>query len=335
MTGPSTARTAAAAVAGLLLVAGCGSSQQAPATSAPSASATSTPSATPTPSKTPSPSKTASASAHVRAPHALSVPIAKVLVVIEENHSLDQMRAGMPYLAHLSETYGYATDWRALTHPSEPNYLAIAGGSTFGVTDDASPAINAGKVGRAESVFDQALHAGRTAGTYAQSMPVPCDTDSRPQGAGRAYAVRHNPWVYFEAGRAGCRAHDRDTATFAAAARADALPNVGFLIPDLDHDAHDGTLAEADAYLQQQLGPVLASPDFRTGRLAVVVTADEDDKHSGNRVLTSVLSTRLHHKVVATPLDHYSLTRFIDEVLGQPPLGQAKHAPDMRAAFGL
>ncbi|MBV9831530.1 MAG: hypothetical protein JOZ82_08015 [Marmoricola sp.] len=126
-----------------------------------------------------------------------------------------------------------------------------------------------------------------------------------------------------------------DTTGFAPAARADALPNVEFLVPALDHDAHDGTLGQADAWLRQELGPVLASQDFRTGRLVVVVTADEDDTHSGNRVLTSVLSPRLHHKVVATPLDHYSLTRFIDEVIGQPPLGQARQAPDLRAAFGL
>src|SRR3978361_1359069 len=80
----------------------------------------------------------------------------KVLVVIEENHSLAQMRAGMPFLARQSSKYGYATHWKALTHPSEPNYLAIVGGSTFGVTDDETPQVNAGKVGAAPAVFDPA-----------------------------------------------------------------------------------------------------------------------------------------------------------------------------------
>ena len=188
-------------------------------------------------------------------------------------------------------------------------------------------------MGRAPSVFDQALRAHKTADTYVQSMPHPCDT--APLGPARTYAAPTNPWVYFEAGHAGCRRHDQGMSGFTAAARADMLPNVGFLIPNLAHDAHDGTLRQADAWLRQQLGPVLASQDFRTGRLVIVVTADEDNNRSGNRVLTSVLSPRLHHKVVRSLLDHYSLTRFIDRVIGQPPLAHAAKAPDLRRAFGL
>lgn len=262
---------------------------------------------------------------------------AKVLVVIEENHSLAQMRAGMPFLAGLSEEYGYATHWTALAHPSEPNYLAIAGGSTFGVTTDEPPSINAAKVGDAPSVFGQALAAGKSAGTYAESMPDNCALTNAtdPATAEVRYAVRHNPWTYFVQDRAGCLEDDADTTSFAADARHDALPDVAFLIPDLVHDAHSASLADADAWLEAQLAPVLASDDFVSGRLAVVVTADEDDEHSGNTVLTSVLSTRLHHVVVDTPLTHYSLTRFIGDVLGQTPLGQGRGAPDLAAAFGF
>jgi acid phosphatase len=252
------------------------------------------------------------------------------LVVVEENHSLDQMRSGMPYLAGLSERYGYATNWRALAHPSEPNYLALAGGSTFGVTDDAPPSTNAARVGSSPSVFTQALNAGKTAGTYAESMPAPCAaTDSYP------YAVRHNPWTYFSGERSECALFDRASDTFVDDARADRLPDIGFLIPNLQHDAHDGSLAAADAWLHTQLTPVLASKDFTSGNLAVVVTADEDDRQSDNRVLTSVLTPSLDHHVVGSALTHYSLTRFIDQVLGVPALGEAANAPDMRAAFGL
>jgi acid phosphatase len=262
---------------------------------------------------------------------------AKVLVVIEENHSLSEMRSGMPYLARLSRTYGYATHWSALRHPSEPNYLAIAGGSTFGVTDDDAPAANASKVAAARSVFGQALARHKTARTYADSMTGTCeltnDTGTAQEPGG--YAVRHNPWTYFPTERAACRRHDTDATRFVSDARHDALPDVGFLIPDLVHDAHDASLARADSWLHAELPAVLASKDFRTGRLVVVVTADEDDKHHGNVVLTSVLSARIHHRVVRRRLDHYSLTRFIDHVIGARPLRNARGAPDMRKAFGL
>lgn len=258
----------------------------------------------------------------------------KVLVVIEENHSYAQMRDGMPFLAKLSDTYGYATHWSAITHPSAPNYLAIAGGTTFGVTDDAAPAANEAAIGSATSVFDQAIQAGKSAGTYAESMPENCHVHDFPDGE-PTYAVRHNPWVYFPSGRDDCLAADQALPQFAKDATDNALPNVGFLIPNLDHDAHDGSLSTADHWLEQQLAPVLSSDDFTSGNLVVVVTADEDDKSSGNTVLTSVLSPAVSHKVVDTPLTHYSLTRFIAQVLGVTPLHKGVDAPDMKAAFGL
>jgi acid phosphatase len=234
----------------------------------------------------------------------------------------------------LSDRYGYATRWRAITHPSEPNYLAIVGGSTFGITDDDPPSAHYARIGSARSVFDQALAAGRTAGVYAEGMPDPCLPVDYPSAA-PLYAARHNPWVFFRAGRTGCRAHDRGLSTFAADAAADRLPDVGLLVPDLQHDAHDASLAAADSWLRTRLQPVLASDDFTTGRLVVVVTADEDDGHSGELVLTSVLNRRLSGVVVDTPLDHYSLTRYIDEVLRVAPLRAAADAPDLKGAFGL
>ncbi|KQY56986.1 hypothetical protein ASD30_12010 [Nocardioides sp. Root140] len=268
---------------------------------------------------------------------AVSAPVTKVLVVIEENHTLDQMHAGMPYLASLADQYGYATHWRARAHPSEPNYLAIVGGSTFGVTDDATPSVNARRVGQAQSIFGQALAAGKSAHTYAESMPENCHQWDHPEkSVGKpSYAARHNPWVYFTAERAQCLEDDTDLSTFAADAASDTLPDIGLLIPDLTHDAHDASLTEADAWLERQLAPVLAGDDFRSGRLAVVVTADEDDRLQDNTVLTAVLHVGLTHKVVDTPLTHYSLTRFMAEVIGVEPLGEGRGAPDMRAAFGL
>jgi acid phosphatase len=327
------------------LSAACGSAGPTPSSGGPasrtagvSPAPTPTPTPTPTPSPTrrpqptpkPAPSSTSSERAAPRSP-------TKILVVIEENHTLAQMRSGMPYVASLAQRYGYATRWRALTHPSEPNYLAIAGGSTYGVTDDRAPSANAAKVGRAHSVFGQALSVGKTAKTYADAMPDACHVwDSPDRSVGKpTYAVRHNPWVYFTAERAQCRKYDVPVAALARDARRGTLPNVGLLVPDLTHDAHDGSLHAADAWLRTQLAPVLAGPDFTRGRLVVVITADEDDKSGNNTVLTAVLHPRLRHKVVRTPLTHYSLTRFIGQVLRVTPLGQGRTAPDMRAAFGL
>ncbi len=293
--------------------------------------------AAPTPAGTVNrPADGAAIGAGAAAPRSWTMPRhpTKVLVVVVENHSYAQMRAKMPYLTTLSRRYGYARDWRAVRHPSLPNYLAIFGGSTFGVTDDRSPRRQTQHIGGSRSIFDQALAAHKTAATYAESMPGSCYGSTYPMHAPR-YAVRHNPWAYFAAGRAGCRRHDLPLSQMAAAVRRNKLPNVGLVVPNLCHDAHDCPLAEADRFLQRTLTPVLHSLDFRHGRLVVVVTADEDDGKSGNRVLTSVITNRIHGKVVTARLTHYSLTRFMAGVLGVRPARHAATAPRMGTRFGL
>ena len=64
-------------------------------------------------------------------------PVTNLRVVVVENHSLREMRGQMPATFALAREYGFATRYRALTHPSLPNYLVLAGGSTFGVTETA------------------------------------------------------------------------------------------------------------------------------------------------------------------------------------------------------
>ena len=272
---------------------------------------------------TPSHAQTPAAAARAQAP----VPVTKLLVFVEENHSLDQMRSGMPYTAGLAEQYGYATDYHAIRHPSLPNYIAVAAGQTLDVHDDALPARHR-LAGR--SVFGQALRHGRTAATYAESMPSACGRTNKG-----AYAARHNPWTYFTSEHTGCAAHDLGMRALATAARTGRLPNVGLVVPNLDHDAHDGSLATADAWFRTQMQKVFAGPDWKSGRLAVVLTADEDDHTQGNKVLTVVIHPSQVHHVVGTRLTHYSLTRLYDEVAHLPYLANAATAPSMAEAFGL
>ena len=259
---------------------------------------------------------------------AASAPkVTKLLVFVEENHSLSQMKRGMPYTFGLAKKYGYATNYVAMTHPSLPNYIAIASGRTYGIHDDRDPSAHR-LSGR--SVFGQALAKHRSAATYAQSMPRTCATT--PSGP---YGVKHNPWAYFVDERRGCRAHDLPMTQFGGDVSAGRLPRVGMVIPDLNHDAHDGTLKSADAWFKSAMSKVFAGRDWRSGHLAVVLTADEDDRAHGNRVLTVVIHRSQRHHVVTQRLNHYSLTRLYDEAAGLPYLHGARTATSMARAFGL
>jgi phosphatidylinositol-3-phosphatase len=254
--------------------------------------------------------------------------ITKVLTFVVENHSLRQMKTSMPYVFRLAREYAYADHYRAIAHPSLPNYLAMASGGTHGVTDDGAPSehpLNG------QTVFDQALALGQTATIYADSMTRRCQLDSSG-----LYAVKHNPWAYFVDERTGCRRHDLPAARLGRAIRSGHLPNVGMVIPDLCNDAHDCDLSDADAWFRGVMRKVFAGPDWKSGRLAVILTADEDEHdNQGNTVLTMVLHGSQQAQVVDTPLTHYSLSGLLSAVTGTPPLGEARTAPSMAAAFEL
>jgi acid phosphatase len=234
----------------------------------------------------------------------------------------------MPYTFRLARRFGYATNYVAVRHPSLPNYIAITSGDTHGISDDAAPAAHPLD---GESVFGQALRSGRTAAVYADGMTGTCATVD----GGDGYAVKHNPWAYYVRERADCASADQPVTALAAAARDGRLPNAGMVVPNLCHDAHDCDLATADGWIRTQLEGVLAGPDWRSAHLAVVLTADEDDRNSGNRVLTVVVHPSQRGHVVADRLDHYSLSGLYSAVLQAPALGHAADAPSMAKAFGL
>lgn len=255
--------------------------------------------------------------------------VTKVLVFIEENHSLRQMKSGMPYAFSLAMQYGYADNFVATRHPSLPNYIAIAGGSTYGISSNDAPSSN--KPVRGESVFGQAIKAGKTAGVYADGMPNNCRTSN----GGDEYAVRHNPWPYFTSERALCNKFDVPVNQLAGDITSGRLPNVGMVIPNNCNNAHDCSLGTADKWFKQWMVRIFEGQDWKSGHLAVILTADEDDKKSGNIVLTSVMHPSVKGKVVKTRLTHYSLSKLLSEVTGSPPLINGNTAPSMSDAFGL
>ena len=310
-----------------LVLAGCGGGHANVA--APSPATTPTPVPAPTQPTTPGPTATASPGHNGGG----GTPT-KLLVFVEENHSQSQVLSGMPYLASLAGAHGHATAYDAETHPSLPNSLALVGGSTFGVQDDAPPRAHPLS---GDSVFDQAIAHGRSAKTYAESMPSNCYLS-----ASGDYAVKHNAWAYFadSTPRSNCNRFDVAMGTTGAGALASdiatgSLPNVGFAIPNLCNDAHNCPLSTADDWLHEWIPRIMSGSDYRSGRLAIVVTFDEDDRNAGNNVATVVISPRTRQVTSSASYDHYSSLRCADEILGVPLLRAAAAARSLCPAFGL
>src|SRR3989449_198374 len=60
----------------------------------------------------------------------------QLVVVLMENHDLPDIYGPAPYMTQLADQYGLSQHWSSITNPSQPNYIAVIGGSTFGVAGD-------------------------------------------------------------------------------------------------------------------------------------------------------------------------------------------------------
>ena len=159
------------------------------------------------------------------------------------------------------------------------------------------------------------------------------------------YAVRHNPWTYFDdrAERAACKKFDVPSGSPSAGALLDdvtagKLPTFGLLAPRrLQRRSRLLGVPEPTIGFGHGCRSSWRAPTPHRGRLAIVITWDEDDDHSGNRVPLMVIDPSLKgkQKQVTTRLDHYGLSAGIARMAGTSPLRRADKSADVLAAFGL
>ena len=260
------------------------------------------------------------------------VTYAHVVWIWMENHSYSQIigSSSAPYINSLANGCGLATNYKAVTHPSLPNYIAATSGDTWGIADDNPPSSHPLAV---NSIFQQAT----SAGSYQESMPANCDLTSSG-----TYAVKHNPEAYYTNIRNACNSNNVPMGTtssgaFLNALNSGTLPNFSFVTPNLCNDMHDCSIAIGDAWLQSWVPKITASPSYQAGNTVLFVTWDEDNGSGGNQVATIVVSPYTTPGTKSgTAFTHYSLLRTTEELLGIPTfLGNAALATSMRPAFGL
>jgi len=241
-----------------------------------------------------------------------------VVVAIEENHSAAQV-AGSPWLSALAASGASLAGMRGITHPSQPNYIALFSGSPQGVADDAVHDLSAPNL--AGSLSD----AGLSFATYSEDLPSP---GSRTASAGR-YVRKHNPCASFTNVPGSV---NLPWSSFPADYAQ--LPTVSFVVPNLDHDMHDGTVAQGDAWLQASLDGYARWAEDHGSLL--VVTFDEcagSDPPESTPILTILAGSRVRPAAYPQPLTLYSLLRMIEETYGLPALGFEGTAPPIRGIW--
>ena len=298
--GPRRTSAALIAATALLVLAGCSSSGSAggqlPARPAGSAAATS-PAAGSTSGPTSAPSGQVPVPAHT-------------VVVMLENHAYSQIigNPAAPYLNELASHGALFTHSYAITHPSEPNYLALFSGSTHGVTADSCPVELSGP-----NLAADLIAAGKTFGGYAEDLPA---TGSQVCSAGE-YARKHVPWADF---RDVPGSVSMSFSRFPAADPA-RLPTVSFVIPNLCDDMHDCSVAAGDTWLRAHLSGYARWA--MTHDSLLIVTWDEDDGSQVNQIPTIFTGQLVKPGRYAERITHYSVLATIEAAYGLPRDGNA------------
>lgn len=244
-----------------------------------------------------------------------AAPVKHVWVLFLENKNFDESFGALPtrstYLSDMLPAQGaLVPNFYGITHFSLGNYLGLLSGQGSNLQTQADcqfftpvlPALEVddGQVlgsgcvfpARVKTLADQLVAKGMSWKGYMQGMESPCQhpalgapDPTQSAQPGHQYAVRHNPFVYFESiiGSPECAKRDVELGALPGDLRSvSTTPNFSFITPDLCEDAHDapcvdrrpGGLASADGFLRTWVPRILASPAYKRDGM-LVITFDE------------------------------------------------------------
>ncbi len=252
-----------------------------------------------------------------------------VFLIMMENTSYGQVigdRRDAPYIDALARRGVLLANYRAVYHPSDENYLAIASGSAGVRGPVYFPHIHLA----VRHLGDELEAAGLSWKTYEQGMGTPCNTTTKYD---KVYEPDDAPFVNYANvidDPARCRAHLVDTRQLATdLASAATTPNFAWIAADDYDDGEDSgngsphSLAVQNRWLRRTLEPLFASPAWRTQRSLLILTWDESSTTQTNHVATILVGSRgtvRRGYVSHVRYDHYSTARTIEAALGLPSL---------------
>ncbi|MDT5031782.1 MAG: phosphatidylinositol-3-phosphatase [Actinoplanes sp.] len=245
--------------------------------------------------------------AQVRAAAAVPAFDHIVLVMFENKASSQITASSAPYFTSLAAQGANFTQSYAITHPSQPNYLALFSGSTQGVTNDDCPKNFGGA-----NLGAQLIGAGRSFTGYSESMPA----DGYTGCSSGTYRRKHNSWVDFSNVPAASNlTYARFPTNFST------LPTVSFVTPNMCNDMHDCSIGTGDTWLRTHFDSY--AQWAKTHNSLLIVTFDEDNNTSINRISTSFVGAHVTTGSYAEKITHYTLLRTIEAAYGLPGIGGA------------
>ena len=261
-----------------------------------------------------------------------------IVVVIEENHSFDQVIGNprAPFINKLAADGALFTNAHGVDHPSQPNYLALFSGSTQGTTGDGAVR---GTPLTTPNLGAALIAKGFTFAGYSEGLP---DVGSLKRSAHGRYARKHNPWSDWQADGPGPNqlpaGANQPFKNFPS--DFDRLPTVTFVVPDLSHDQHgdgltsDKTLIrDSDEWLKSNIGDYAQWAATHNSLLIVTWDEDDDDDTEVNHIPTIMVGARVKPGKYDQRIDHYSVLRMIEDFYGLPRAGASAGAAPIVGAI--
>ncbi|MDX8400788.1 MAG: alkaline phosphatase family protein [Gallionellaceae bacterium] len=243
------------------------------------------------------------------AAHAQSLPRPDhIVIVVEENKAYSQIigNPAAPYINQLASRGVLFTQSHGVTHPSQPNYMALFTGSTLGLRSNACP-LGA----RGDNLASALINKGMSFVTYSESMP----RQGYEGCSYGAYKRKHNPLANWPE----LAAYNQPFSAFPQSF--ENLPTVTLLVPDQRNDMHDGSIAQGDAWLAHNIESYAQWAEKHNSLL--IVTWDEDNGSENNRVATILLGQMVKPGSSGQVINHYNLLHTIEEMMGLPYLGES------------
>ncbi len=237
-----------------------------------------------------------------------------VVIVVEENKSYTQIigNAAAPYINALANDGALFTQSFGVTHPSQPNYLALFSGTTHGIIDDRCPLSLSG-----DNLATELIRKSLSFAIYSESMPSAGYTGC----VSGHYFRKHNPlanWSWRNTAPPMNLPFDMFPSDYSQ------LPTVSIVVPNQLNDMHDGapppSIIRGDRWLKENLGSYVKWA--ATHNSLLILTWDEDDNSSDNHIPTIFVGPMVKRGIYETRVLHYHVLRTIIDMYELRPLGE-------------
>jgi hypothetical protein len=251
-----------------------------------------------------------------------------VFLIMMENTDYGQVigdTADAPFINQLAQQGTLLTNFTGVYHPSDENYLAIAGGNTFVQGAIYFPDIQV----TSPQIGDELEAAGKTWRAYEQGMGYPCNLTN---SADYYYEPDDAPFINFtdiSQDQRRCQSHLVDTKQLTKDLRSAATtPAFSWIAADDYYDGESSgngspkSLRTQDRWLKETLTPIFASPAWTKDRSVLVLTWDESDTYQNNHIASILVGSQgLVRSGVTSAVhyDHYNTARTIEAALGISP----------------